>query len=74
MPLDGKRGMTMRDELDLRGWTAHHETFSASVDNELRALARWLKGIDLGRAPAAHLIAAVLATSLTLVGVGLTTI
>lgn len=64
----------MRDEIDARAWNAHHEGFSAAIDTGSRSLARRLAAIDFGRAPAAHLIAALLATSLTLFTVGVTSI
>ena len=67
-----KRGMKMRDELDARAWTAHHDDFSAAIDAGARALARRLARIDFGRAPAAHLAAALLASSLTLATLGFT--
>ena len=64
----------MRDEMDARIWTAHHDQFSRSIESAAGRLARKLGGIDFGRAPAAHFIAAVLATSLTLVTVSLTNV
>ncbi len=62
----------MRDELDARGWTAHHDSFSADLDAGVRTLVRRLAGLDFGRAPAAHLAAALLASSLTLATLGFT--
>lgn len=60
----------MRDEIDARVWAAHHDRFSASIEAGARALARTLGGIELGRGLAGQLIAALLATSLTLVTLG----
>lgn len=62
----------MRDELDSRAWIAHHTNFSADLEAALRTLTRRLATIDLGRGPAAHLVAAVLASSLTLTTLGFT--
>lgn len=64
----------MRDEMDARIWTAHHNLFSSSIESGAGRLARKIRDIDFGRAPAAHFIAAVLATSLTLVTVSLTNV
>jgi len=67
-----KRGLKMRDELDARAWIAHHDSFSTDLEAGVRNLARRLAAIDFGKAPAAHLAAAVLASSLTLATLGVT--
>ena len=64
----------MRDELEARIWSANHDLFSRSLESGVRRVARRIGRIEFGRAPAAHFIAAVLATSLTLVTVGITNV
>ena len=61
-----KRGLKMRDELDARAWTAHHDRFSADLRSAVRGLARRLGQVELRRAPAAHLASALIASGLTL--------
>lgn len=60
----------MRDELDARIWAAHHDHFAASIEAGVRALARRLGKIELGHGIAGQLLAALLATSFTLVTLG----
>jgi hypothetical protein len=67
MPPTSKKGRSdnMRDEMDARLWTAHHDLFSTSVETGIRAFARRLAKIEPGQ-----LIAIMLAGSLTLITFG----
>ena len=60
----------MRDEMDARIWAAHHDQFSTSIEAGARALAHRLGRIELGRGFAGQLLAALLASSFTLVTLG----
>lgn len=60
----------MRDEIDARLWTAHHDSFSAAIGEGARALARRLGTVRLGHGATDQLLAAMLATSLTLITLG----
>ena len=62
----------MRDEMDARAWTAHHDRFSADLGSAVRGLARRLSEVELRRAPAAHLASALIASGLTLTTLALT--
>ena len=66
--------MKMRDELDARAWTAHHDRFSADLESALGSLVRHLRRIELRRAPAAHLASALVASGLTLTTLAFTLI
>jgi len=67
-----QRGLKMRAELDARACIAHHDNFSTDLEAGARARVRRLAAIDFGKAPAARLAAAVLASSLTLATLGFT--
>jgi hypothetical protein len=60
----------MRDEMDARLWTAHHDQFSAAISDGARVLTRRLGKIEPGHRFAGQLLAVVLATSLTLITLG----
>jgi hypothetical protein len=72
MPPTSTKGRSdnMRDEMDARFWTAHHDLFSTSVETGIRAFARRLGKIEPGRGIAGQLIAIMLAGSLTLITFG----
>ena len=69
LPEPGKEE-DMRDEMEARLWTAHHGSFSGSVDAGLRALGRRLGNIRPGRLIPGQLIAILLAASFSLATIG----
>lgn len=60
----------MRDEMDARLWTNHHESFSRSVNEGFRALQRKLRNHAPAKGAAGQLIAVVLAASFSLITIG----
>ena len=55
----------MRDEMDGRIWTAHHENFSRSIDNGLAAVGARLARVSSWDGTTQHLLALVASLALT---------
>ena len=60
----------MRDEMDARLWVAHHSEFTGSMNDGRLALERRLGGTSVARGPAGQILAAFVATGLTLITIG----
>ena len=60
----------MRDELDARIWAAHHDQFTDTIARGAARIARGLGTLELGRGPAGQVLAALLASSVSLAVIG----